>query len=126
MANILLARQDKAMRGYLAQQLRRYGHRVTVTDCHDGILAAVNDNGAHYAMLITDLGLDGRDGFALVKDLRHAMPDLRMVFMSGFSGIGLVYGPGRAFNARIITEPFHLRELPEQINIILSAEVVAA
>ncbi len=113
------------MRHYLSDQLQKYGHRVTITDCHEGMMAAINDN-MDFALLISDLGLDGRDDFNLVQELEKLAPNMRMIFMAGFSAIGVASsGEQDFFNARIITRPFHIRELPEQINAILSAEAAA-
>lgn len=125
MANILLARRDQTMRNYLADQLRRYGHRVTITDCHDGMIAAMNDN-QEFAMLVADFGMDGQDGFELVRDFQKSVPHMRIVFLSGFSAIGIARSANQHFNARIVTRPFHIRELPEQVNVILSAGEEAA
>ena len=125
MASILLARKDKTMRHFLADQLRRHGHRVTVTDGHDGMIAALNDN-HEFALLIADLGLDNQDGFALVQSFSKYYPEMRLVFLSGFSAIGLAHSRAPGFTARMVTQPFHIRELPQQINFILSAEVEAA
>lgn len=125
MAHILLARKDRSMREYLSEQLQRYGHRVTVTDCADGLMAAIHDSQSGFAMMIADLGLDGRDGFELVQELEKLAPDMRLIFLSGFSGIGIAQSESDYFNARIVTRPFHIRELPERIHDMLSAEVAA-
>ena len=126
MANVLLARQDRSMRQYLAEQLQRHGHRVTITDCVDGMMAAINDNNDGFAILISDLGLSGKDGFELVQELEKLAPDMRLIFLSGFSGIGVSQSKGDHFDARIVTHPFHIRELPDKINYMLSDDEAAA
>jgi two-component system cell cycle response regulator CpdR len=124
MAHILLARRDKAMRHYLADQLQKYGHRVTITDCHDGMLAALNDN-HEFSLMIADFGMDGRDAFELVRDLQQTTPDMRIIFMAGFSAIGIAHASSDWYDARMVTVPFHIRDLPEQVNVMLSLEAAA-
>lgn len=113
------------MREYLSDQLHRHGHRVVVSDSTKGLLAAIYDSADGFDVMISDLGLDGHDGFELVQELQTLQPNMRLIFLSGFSGIGIAMMKGASFDARIVTRPFHLRELPERINAILSADIAA-
>ncbi|MBV8741441.1 MAG: response regulator, partial [Sinobacteraceae bacterium] len=54
----------------VAQTLRLEGARVTVTDSAMAAFAKIQENGAHFDIIVTDIGMPEEDGYSLVRRVR--------------------------------------------------------
>jgi two-component system cell cycle response regulator CpdR len=118
MARILLAEDDDAMRQFLATALGRAGHEVV--SCPDGreALAALS---TEYDLLIADIVMPGLDGVELARRARSALPNLRVMFITGFAAVVLDGGRTPMPNASVLSKPFHLRDLVSHVQKVLAA-----
>ncbi|MFN2646414.1 MAG: response regulator transcription factor [Burkholderiales bacterium] len=67
---LLIAEDDAVMSALLCEYLEQHGYSITVV--HDGESAAnVGARGGH-ALVVLDVVLPGRDGFAALRDIRRA------------------------------------------------------
>ena len=120
MAKILIAEDDSSMRHFLGEALRRAGHEVDV--CADGqaALAALMADGTH-DLLLTDIVMPGIDGIELAQKAAAIKPDMNVMFITGFAAVALG-GQNRVHeHARILSKPFHLKELVDQVDRLLAA-----
>ncbi len=117
MARILLAEDDDAMRQFLTTALERAGHEVV--SCPDGrqALAALNGD---YDLLIADIVMPGLDGVELARRARSAVPNLRIMFITGFAAVILDGGRPPMPNASVLSKPFHLRDLVKHVDRVLA------
>ena len=87
MARILLAEDDKGVRGFVHRALEVYGHEVTAVS--DGALAlealAAAAEGVGYDLLLTDIVMPVMDGIALALQVSRDYPGLRVLMMSGYT-----------------------------------------
>ncbi len=119
MARILLAEDDESMRGFLATALRRAGHEVR--DVADG-LAAIDALGEDTAdLLLADVVMPGLDGIELARRAAKEHPGLKVMFITGFAAVALKAREETPRGARVLSKPFHLRELVEQVDMMLQA-----
>ena len=119
MARILIAEDDETMRRFLTSALTRAGHAVD--SVADGLAAEVAVRQNHYDVLIADIVMPGIDGIELVRRANALKPRLRAMFITGFAAVALKareFGPR---DARILSKPFHLRELVAEIDRMLAA-----
>jgi two-component system cell cycle response regulator CpdR len=118
MARILLAEDDDAMRQFLATALGRAGHDVV--SCPDGreALAALS---TEYDLLIADIVMPGLDGVELARRARSALPNLLVMFITGFAAVVLDGGRTPMPNASVLSKPFHLRDLVSHVQKVLAA-----
>jgi two-component system cell cycle response regulator CpdR len=118
MARILLAEDDDAMRQFLATALGRAGHDVV--SCPDGreALAALS---TEYDLLIADIVMPGLDGVELARRARSALPNLRVMFITGYAAVVLYGGRTPMPNASVLSKPFHLRDLVSHVQKVLAA-----
>ncbi len=120
MAAILLAEDDDVMRRYLARALERAGHDVVPVDCGAAAMARV-DAGENFDLLLTDIVMPQIDGVELAQRVAALRPDIRVIFITGFSAVAL-----RAEKAlpegRIISKPFHLKDLVCEVQRVLGQE----
>ena len=106
MARVLVVEDDETVRGVVAAQLRRGGHRVLDTSSAEHALAALDDRAAP-DVAVVDLGLPRMDGFEFVSTLR-ARPeynDLPVIFLSGRIEPDQI-DQGERLGAVYLTKPF--------------------
>lgn len=109
MHRILLAEDDEAMRQYLVRALERSGYSVTAAA--DGT-AAYHElrHGGHYDLLLTDIVMPGMDGIELAQKASERFPDIKVMFITGFSAVSLRAGKTMP-QAKVLSKPFHMRDL---------------
>src|SRR5688572_25514442 len=88
MAHILIADDDKTMCQFLGHALERAGHRVTLT--HDGLEALQALAGPEaYDLLLADIVMPGMDGIELSQCAMEKRPDLKIMFITGFTAVAM-------------------------------------
>ncbi len=116
MAKIILAEDDTAMRHYIAAALQKSGHSVEAFDnghdAHQALLRAYCD------LLLTDIVMPGMDGIELSKRASALYPAMPIIFITGFSGSLLQ--EDKNYAAKVISKPFHLGALTQQVDDILA------
>jgi two-component system, cell cycle sensor histidine kinase and response regulator CckA len=121
---ILVAEDDAMVRGLVQRILTATGYRViAATSGEDALRAfdAATKQGTRVDALLSDVVMPGMNGWELAGKLRGLCPQLRVVFMSGYSDD--VLGPQRVLESgvRLINKPFTTAELERQIREALDA-----
>jgi len=81
MANILVVEDELGMREWLAEILELAGHRVFTAG--DGLEARSVLNREMLELVITDISMPNEEGLGLIRGLRKARPELKIVALSG-------------------------------------------
>lgn len=118
MARILLAEDDDQMRTFLTRGLRRAGHAVDAFA--DGAAALAHSRLAEYDLLLADVVMPGMDGIELARQVTVRRPEVRVMFITGFAAVVLQAEGITPRRSRLLTKPFHLRHLIEEIEALLS------
>lgn len=120
MAHILLAEDDTSMREFLGIALSKAGH--SVLSCEDGLKALEALRGTQaFDLLLTDIVMPGMDGIELAQAATRERPGLKVMFITGFAAVAMGEQQKTANEARILSKPFHLKELVTQIDSLLKA-----
>ena len=82
---ILLVEDDAQVRAITHETLTRYGYSVLEVADADSALALEQSTAGPLHLLITDAWLPRRSGTELATLLRARRPDLRVLFMSGYT-----------------------------------------
>lgn len=115
MAKILLAEDDDSMRDFLAKALTRAGHEVeSVADGEEG-LDALGENAGTFELLLTDIVMPGVDGIELARRAAEIDPGLKIMFITGFAAVALNAGLSAKREAKVLSKPFHLRDLVDEV-----------
>ncbi len=114
MIRILLAEDDSVMREYLVRALERAGYGVTAVDRGTAAMPLL-ESGNHYDLLLTDIVMPEMDGIELAQKASVLAPEMRVMFITGFSAVTLKAGQTMP-NARILSKPFHLRDLVMEVD----------
>ncbi|MFP4518735.1 MAG: cell cycle two-component system response regulator CpdR [Oceanicaulis sp.] len=121
MARILLAEDDDSMRDFLGKALERAGHEVVrVADGEDGLDALGETPGA-FELLLTDIVMPGVDGIELARRAAEIDPGLKIMFITGFAAVALNAGSGAPKEAKVLSKPFHLRDLVDEVAKVTAA-----
>ncbi len=115
MARILLAEDDAAMRQYLERALEKSGYQVVAVD--RGTAAIPHLEAGGFDLLLTDIVMPEMDGIELAQKAASIAPDIRVMFITGFSAVSLRAGQAVP-NSRVLSKPFHLRDLVMEVDRI--------
>jgi CheY-like chemotaxis protein len=118
---ILLVEDEEVLLRATRRMLEQRGYRVlTATSGPQALDRAFE--GTDIDVLITDLSLPGMDGKELARRLRWIVPELAVLYMSGYdaatSGLTLAAGGREAF----LPKPFTPRELAERLTELCGPE----
>lgn len=119
MAHILLAEDDESLRKFLAQALVKAGHEVT--DFGDGGDAFECLKGYRFDLLVTDIVMPGMDGIELAKRAAEMNEALKIMFITGFAAVALHPSSGAPKQAKVLSKPFHLREIVAEVDRMIAA-----
>ena len=108
MIRILLAEDDHAMRAYLARALENAGYEVVAVDRGTEALPYLLTE--RFDLLLSDIVMPEMDGIELAQRCAEISPETKVMFITGFAAVTLK-ASRQAPQARILSKPFHLRDL---------------
>jgi CheY-like chemotaxis protein len=116
---VLLVEDDEALRRMSGSALRMFGFRVEETPSAEEALKLV-DRGLSLDVLLTDMVLPRMTGPDLAATLKNRIPNLKVVFMSGYAEQALVHqqrmGAGQVFLAKPFTPEVLARKLRDVLD----------
>ena len=116
---ILLAEDDDSMRGFLARALERAGYDVIAYDNGADAFARLKEE--PFTLLLTDIVMPRMDGIELARRASELDPDLKIMFITGFAAVTLNSELQAPKDARVLSKPFHLKDLVNEIDKLLAA-----
>ncbi|HVY84929.1 MAG TPA: response regulator [Caulobacterales bacterium] len=119
MARILLAEDDDSLRSFLVTNLSRAGHEVQAFGDGDSAWEALEHSA--YDLLLTDIVMPGLDGIELARRGAEADPGMKIVFITGFAAVALSPQSQAPKDAKVLSKPFHLRDLVVEIERVIAA-----
>ena len=117
-ARILLAEDDESMRGFLERALTKAGHQVTAFD--NGAAAFERLKEEPFTLLLTDIVMPKMDGIELARRASELDPELKIMFITGFAAVTLNADMGGAKDAKVLSKPFHLKDLVQEVDRLLA------
>lgn len=117
MAHVLLAEDDESMRGFLKGALEKAGHRVSAYGRGDLALEALQRG--QFDLLLTDIVMPVMDGIELARRADELRPGQKIMFITGFAAVALSARDKAPRDAKVLSKPFHLRDLVREVNRLL-------
>jgi two-component system cell cycle response regulator CpdR len=119
MARILLAEDDESMRRFLARALENAGHEVVSFGQGDEAHARLKKD--VFDILLTDIVMPEMDGIELARRAAELDPTLKIMFITGFAAVALSPETAAPKDAKILSKPFHLRDLVAEVERMMAA-----
>ena len=119
MAKILLAEDDSSMREYLQRALQRVGYEVVAVGCGTEAMPLLETE--RYDLLLTDIVMPEMDGIELAQKASAIDPEIRVMFITGFAAVALNPDSQAPKDAKVLSKPFHLRDLVNEVQKMLAA-----
>jgi len=119
MARILLAEDDEDMRRFLVRALVKAGHDVS--SFAEGLSAFEELKGTAFDLLLTDIVMPEMDGIELARRAAELDPGLKIMFIAGFAAVALHPDSRAPKEAKVLSKPFHLRDLVNEVQKMLAA-----
>jgi two-component system cell cycle response regulator CpdR len=116
---ILLAEDDEDMRRFLVRALTKAGYEVV--SFNNGLDAYERLKEEPFTLLLTDIVMPEMDGIELARRASELDPDLKIMFITGFAAVALNPDNQAPKDAKILSKPFHLRELVDEVARLLAA-----
>ena len=116
---ILLAEDDNDMRRFLVKALQTAGYDVISYD--NGLSAYQRLREEPFELLLTDIVMPEMDGIELARRASELDPDIKIMFITGFAAVALNSDSQAPKNAKVLSNPVHLRELVSEVNKMLAA-----
>ncbi len=108
---VLLVEDEDPVRMFGARALRNKGYRVLEARNGEGALDVINSNGEPIQLIVSDVVMPGMDGHTLVKLVRHELPDVKVILMSGYAEDRLSDEINRDPTIHFLPKPFTLKAL---------------
>jgi two-component system cell cycle response regulator CpdR len=119
MTKILLAEDDNDMRRFLEKALEKAGYCVVAFD--NGASAYDRLREEPFTLLLTDIVMPEMDGIELARRATEIDPDLKVMFITGFAAVALNPDSRAPKDAKVLSKPFHLRDLVNEVEKMLKA-----
>jgi CheY-like chemotaxis protein len=115
---IVVVEDNQDINDLLSLILEEEGYRVISTT--DGVTALQMAREHHPALITLDLGLPGRDGWAIARDLQEdpATEDIPILVISAHTRD--LEAPLRRRAARVISKPFYIAQVINDVAEILN------
>jgi signal transduction histidine kinase/CheY-like chemotaxis protein len=119
---ILVVEDEEAVRKLVVEELRSLGYNVVHVAHAEEALDRLRNRGA-FDLMLTDVMMPGRlNGKALADETAQYWPDMRVVFMSGYSENALQNDGRLDVGVRLLGKPFRKAELAIVVREALADE----
>lgn len=116
---ILLAEDESLLRELGETILRQAGYRVVTAPGAEELRALVSEYSDRVDLLLTDVIMPGLGGQELVALVKHRWPDIRVLYMSGYSSEEI---DNLDRDAGFLQKPFTPGELMKKIDDLFNAK----
>jgi PAS domain S-box-containing protein len=116
---ILVVEDDRDLRSYLSEVLRGLGYRIVTAANADAALAIVRKQAARIDLLLTDVVMPGMTGRELGRRAQELRPDLRILYMTGYSRNAVMHHGRLEGGVDLIQKPISQTHLATRIRDVL-------
>jgi two-component system, cell cycle sensor histidine kinase and response regulator CckA len=122
---ILLVEDDTLMRNLTRQMLEQHGYSVIEAEDGNAALQRFAASPSKIDMVLSDVVMRGMSGPDMVLHLRESHPEMKVVYMSGYTGDLIGNSPGLESSITLLEKPFTRAALLEIIDTVLGTDDVA-
>jgi signal transduction histidine kinase/PAS domain-containing protein len=112
---ILLVEDEAAVRDFVARALKLRGYDVVIAASPEIAIETIRGGETTFDLLLSDVVMPGMDGPTMLKTIREYLPDLKVVFMSGYAEDSFRKNLDDSENFAFMTKPFSLKQLAKTV-----------
>jgi two-component system cell cycle sensor histidine kinase/response regulator CckA len=112
---VLLVEDEAPVRAFAARALKLRGHTVIEAESAEAALAALRDADRHVDLFVTDVVMPGMDGPSWVREALRDRPDVKVIFVSGYSEDDIAEMSQGIPGAVFLPKPFTLADLASTV-----------
>lgn len=116
---ILLVEDEDAVRMFSARALRDKGYRVVEASNGESAIEFVKKEEQTIDLIITDIVMPKMDGPTLVENIRKYLPDIKVIFISGYAEDSLRASLANDIRVHFLPKPFNLKELAAKVKEVI-------
>jgi PAS domain S-box-containing protein len=116
---ILVVEDDDDLRAYLVEVLRDLNYRVVAAQDPIAALGMLEHRQMRLDLMLTDVVMPGMNGRELSSRARQLRPDIKVLFMSGYSRNAVVHQGRVDRDVQLIQKPVSLTDLASRIRDML-------
>jgi len=117
---ILLVEDEESVRQLVRDTLSSKGYRVLEADCGEAGLATAEKHDGKIDLVITDVMMPGMNGRDMVKELSQVRPDIKVLYLSGYTEDAIVSDGSIESGTAFLQKPFSLQNLSKKVREILA------
>ena len=120
---ILIAEDDAMVREMAHDTLKKYGYTVLKASSGKEALQICREYKGDIHLLLTDVVMPGMSGKVLADEIKPLHPDIKVLFMSGYTDNAIVHRGMLDEGIRFIQKPFSPHDLVCKVRQILDAKI---
>lgn len=116
---ILLVDDEESVRAFSAKALRATGYEVFEADGGEEALEILEDEDFKIDLMISDVAMPEMDGPTLLKHIRERMPDLKVIFVSGYAEESVRRDIEDDQSVEFLPKPYSLDQINTKVKEVL-------
>jgi two-component system cell cycle sensor histidine kinase/response regulator CckA len=121
---VMLVEDEDPVRIFGARALRNKGYKVLEAKSGEAALDLIRNGDEKIDLLITDVVMPRMDGPALIRDVRELIPDMKVIFISGYTEDAFRQRLDSDSQIHFLPKPFSLKQLATKVKEVISDEAV--
>ena len=117
---VLLVEDEDPVRLFSARALRNKGYRVIEAKSGESALEIIAGGTEHIDLMITDVVMPRMDGPALVRQVRDLHPQMKVIFISGYTEDSFRQRLDSDSELHFLPKPFSLRQLAGKVKEVIA------
>jgi CheY-like chemotaxis protein len=117
--SVLLVEDADGVRAFTAEALEHLGYSVHQAAGAEAAIALLDGQEAVVDLLLTDVVMPGLNGRRLAEAALQRRPDLRVLYMTGYTRNAIVHNGVLDPGTHLLTKPFSLAQLERALRVAL-------
>jgi two-component system cell cycle sensor histidine kinase/response regulator CckA len=120
---VMLVEDDDPVRIFGARALRNKGYKVIEAKSGEAALDLIRNADKQVDLLITDVVMPRMDGPGLVREVREIHPQMKVIFISGYTEDAFRQRLGSDSGIDFLPKPFSLKQLATKVRDVIGIGV---
>jgi len=116
---IAVAEDDEGVRALVCEILAKHGYTIITAENTKEFIHAVERHSGPINLMLTDVVMPGLNGKQLFESIRSGHPEMKVLFMSGYTNNVIAHHGILDKNVHFIQKPFSVSTLTEKVRSML-------